>query len=289
MKCKTIWNTFTVGLLLASGNAAIAEADEANTLSPVSVGLELNSSTTKYALDAASGDPTYAFLQNSSTKLLMEEALIRIGYKLSPAFEFHGILGTARPESGDMFLLGPRDGLVFGAGMSASPLSDSTWKSNFGLEVTHTNVKDSRGSEEVTGYFIVETVNGLATVPFNGIATGNAELQLTKIELSALATYKTGFTEPYIGALYSIASGTLKTQLLNLRAFICQSPSDPCSELNAVPLNSDGDQKKQEISLDSQLGLTLGFNAHVTDAMNIGFGAIVGTRTQYSAHVEYSF
>ena len=264
----------------------MAEADEANSRSPVSVGFELNSSTTKYALDAASGEPTYLFRQASSTKLLMEEALIRIGYQISPAFEFHGILGAARPESGDLLFLGARTGLVFGAGMSASPHSDSTWKSNFGLEVTHTNVKDSRGSEEFTGYILLDTFNGLATIPLTGIATGSAELQLTKIELSALATYKTGFTEPYIGALYSLAHGTLKTRLETLKQFYCPSANDPCLEFDSTPLNPD---EKQDVSLDSQMGLTLGFNAHVADAMNIGFGAIVGTRTQYSAHVEYSF
>lgn len=288
MKRFTFYRTLAIGLLLVSGNVAIAEADAASSRSPVSVGLELNSSTTKYALDIARSEPTFGFTQASSAKLLMEEALIRIGYKISPAIEFHGTVGTARPKSGGLLLLGPRNGLVVGAGMSTSLLSDSTWKSNFGLEVTHANVKDSRASEEASGTLSYNNSNGAVTVPANIIATGRAELQLTKIELSALATYKTGFTESYFGAVYSIARGTLKTQLLNLRAFICQSPSDPCSELDATPLNSGGDGK-QDISLDSQMGLTLGFNAHVADAMNIGFGAIVGTRTQYSAHVEFSF
>lgn len=282
MKHCTFYKLLTVALLLATGNATMAEADEAISRSPVSVDLELNSSTTKYTLDTASGEPGSA----SSTKLLMEEALIRIGYKISPAVEFHGILGTARPESGDLFLLGPRDGFVFGAGMSAAPPSDSTWKSNFGLEVTHTNVKDSRGSQNLTGYFSASTMNGVETIPISGIATGSAELQLTKIELSVLATYKTGFTEPYIGALYSIVSGTFKTKLETLKLFYCPSASDPCSELDAI---SYSPAENQDISLDSQMGLTLGFNAHVADAMNIGFGAIVGTRTQYSAHVEYAF
>ncbi|MBI3774698.1 MAG: hypothetical protein HY273_03945 [Gammaproteobacteria bacterium] len=62
---------FTVGLLLAAGNAAMAEADEASSCSPVSVGFELNSSTTKYTLDAVTGDPLYALFLNSSTKLLI--------------------------------------------------------------------------------------------------------------------------------------------------------------------------------------------------------------------------
>ena len=286
MKRFTFYKTLAIGLLLISGNVAIAETDEASSRSPVSVGLELNRSTTKYVLNTARSEPTFAFTQASSAKLLMEEALIRIGYTISPAIEFHGILGTARPEPGGLFLLGPRNGLVVGAGISTSPQSNATWKSNFGIEVTHTNVKDSRGSEEGSGTLSFNTSNGAVTVPAYIIATGRAELQLTKIELSALATYKTGFTEPYIGALYSIARGTLKTKLRTLRAYICQSPSNPCSELDATSFTPDG---KQDISLDSQMGLTLGFNAHIADAMNIGFGAIVGTRTQYSAHVELSF
>ena len=182
MVYATICNVLTIVLLLVTGTAAMADAepDVADSHAPISVGFEFNSISTKYALDASTGDPTYAFWANSSTtKFSVEEALIRIGYKISPVFEFHSILGAAKPKSGDLFLLGSKNGLLFGAGMSASPPSSTSWKSNFGLEVTHTNVKDNRGSQEFSGYFLVSTFNGVTSVPFNGIATGSAELQLT--------------------------------------------------------------------------------------------------------------
>ena len=288
MKYVTVCNALTVVLLLVTGTAAIADAkpDVADSHAPISVGFEFNSMSTKYALDASTGDPMNAFWENSSTKLSMDEALIRIGYKISPAFEFHGILGAAKPKSGEFFLLGSKNGLLFGAGMSASPPSNTPWKSNFGLEITHANVKDSQGTQELSGYVLVESFDGVISLPFNGIATGSAELQLTKVDLSARIVYEIGFTEPYIGSMYSIARGTFETKLQGHTLFYCPSASEPCFQMQAVPLTPDG---KQNISLDSHMGLTLGFNAHVADAMNIGFGAIFGSRTQYSAHVEYSF
>lgn len=281
-------SVLAVGILLGSGNAAIAESDVSNSHSAVTVGLELNKITEiKYVLDASSADLTLGSESSTlesdkeSAKFTGEEALVRIGVRISPAIEFHGILGNTKSKSNNFF--DSKNGLLFGAGVSATPPSSSSWKSNIGFEVTRTTVKESGASLG----FNASSDDGVTVKNYYGTGTGTVELQLTKIDLSALAIYKTGSTEPYMGLMYSIISGTLDTKLRGTASgYSYPSGGGIVTNLPSIPFTID---ESRDVSLDSQMGLTLGFNAHVADAMDIGFGAMVGTRTQYSAHVEYSF
>lgn len=281
-------SALAVGILLGSGNTALAEFDVSNSQSTVTVGLELNKITEiKYTFDATSADLTLGSESSTlesdkeSAKFTGEEAVIRIGIRTSPIFEFHGMLGNTKSKS-DNFL-DSKNSLLFGAGISATPPSSSSWKSNLGLEIIRTTVKEKGASLG----FNASSNDGMTVENYSGTGTGTVELQLTKIDLSALAIYKTGFTEPYIGLMYSIVSGTLDTKLRGTATgYSYPSGGGLVTNLPPVPFTID---ESRDVSLDSQMGLTLGFNAHVADAMNIGFGAIVGTRTQYSAHVEYSF
>ena len=289
MKRVAIYSVLTVGVVFATGTAAVAESDLTNGHSAVTVGLELNRiSNTKYVLDASSANLIYgsksATLESDkeSAKFTGEEALIRIGFRISPVLEIHGILGNTKSKSSDF--IDSKNGLLFGAGMSASPPSSAPWKSSLGIDVTRATVKDSGTSAGFNAY--INT--GATTDSVSGVGARSVELQVTKIDLSALAIYKVGVIDPYMGLMYSIVSGTLDTKMRGTANVLlpCLSGGGVCSPGYSTPFTID---ESRDISLDSQMGLTLGFNAHVADAMNIGFGAIVGTRTQYSAHVEFSF
>lgn len=288
MKHVAICNVLFISAVLATGNAAVAESDVTNGHSAVTVGLELNRiSNSKYVLDASSANLIYgsksATLESDkeSAKFTGEEALIRIGFRVSPVLEIHGILGNTKSKSSDF--IDSKNGLLFGAGMSASPPSSAPWKSSLGIEVTRATVKDSGTSAGFSAY--INT--GATTDSVYGVGAGSVELQVTKIDLSALAIYKVGVIEPYMGLMYSIVSGTLDTKIRGTASVItCPSAGGVCSPGYSAPFTID---ESRDVSLDSQMGLTVGFNAHVADAMNIGFGAIVGTRTQYSANVEFSF
>lgn len=281
-------SALAIGILLGFGNSAVAESDVINAHSALTIGLELNKITEiRYVLDASSADLTLGSESSTlesdkeSVKFTGEEALVRVGVRISPAIEFHGILGNTKSKSTNF--IDSKNSLLFGAGVSATPPSSSSWKSNLGLDITHTTVKDNGISQGFSAY----SNDGVTSESIYGGGTGSAELQLTKIDLSALAIYKTGFTEPYVGLMYSIASGKLERKLHGTaNVYSCPSAGGVCSSTYSTPFTID---ESRDVSLDSQMGLTLGFNAHVAEAMNIGFGAIVGTRTQYSAHVEYSF
>ena len=288
MKRVAICSVLTIGAVFATGNSAVAESDVTNGHSAVTVGLELNRITNvKYVLDASSADfklgATSSTLDSSkeTAKFTGEEALLRIGTRISPAIEFHGVFGNAKYKSRDF--IDSKNGLLFGAGMSVSPSSSASWKSNLGFEVTRATVKESGVSQS----FSARSDDGVTYKQVFGKGTGSAELQLTKIDLSALAIYKVGFADPYIGLMYSITSGTLKTKLRG----IASGSSFPSGggAVTIIPTTTFTVDESRDVSLDSQMGLTLGFDARIADAMNIGFGAIVGTRTQYSAHLEYSF
>lgn len=209
-------------------------------------------------------------------KIERDDAILRLGYQLNPVIKFSGLLGTTKVHSLNVF--DAATGSVYGVGISAIRPSSSAMALGIYADVLRSTSKE----DNVPVYFNATSSDG---IPF-GYVRGDVELdnklESTELNLAIVATYNASFVKPYFGFLYSTISGNYSAHLDG----VVSSCDLTCTSASPSTMTLD---EKAEISLDSQLGLTLGIDAIIADNTSVGIGAIFGTRTEYYAHAEITF